>query len=141
MFILFFLADVCLLPYWRSPIARHIVAEDFALVVFFYSVPPLIAIICYFAVRHGLRHLLCLCLFEVPEQPIARPPTGMDRLCCQTIPCTLASILMLAAVFFWMMGRVVGAFETTALYFVLISALTLPRLIIVELMDHQEASH
>jgi hypothetical protein len=48
---------------------------------------------------------------------------------------------MLAAVFFWMMGRVVGAFETTALYFVLISALTLPRLIIVELMDHQEARH
>jgi hypothetical protein len=39
-----------------------------------------------------------------------------------------------------MADRVASAFETTALYLVLISALTLPHLIIVEWMDHQEAS-
>ena len=141
VFILFFLIDLCLhLPHWRSPIARHIVTENFALVVFFYLVPPLIAISCYFVGWHGFRHLLRLCRYETAGQPIVGPPTGMARLCCQAIPFTLASILILASLFFWMADHVASAFETTALYLVLISALTLPHLIIVEWMDHREAS-
>lgn len=140
VFLLFFVSDLGLhLSRWRSSLARRIVVENFALVAFFYFVPPLIAVGWYFAGWHGLRHLLRLSRYESPEKPIVAPSRGISRLCCQAIPFTLASILILAGLYIWMSDRVAGAFETTALYLVLVSALTLPHLLVVEWMDIQEA--
>lgn len=140
-FILFFSSDLWLhLRHFREPLARRIIVENFALVLFFFFVPPLIAIGWYFAGWHGLRHLLRLTRYQSSGGFAALAVRArMTRLGWQALPFSLVSVVMLAGMFIWMADRVAGSFEGTALYLVLISALTLPHLIIVEWMDHRES--
>lgn len=129
------------LRHWRLPIARRILIENFVLTLFFCLVPPIIAIGWYFAGWHGLRHMLRLCDYEAPDFPWV--PVLWKRIVCrcwQVVPFTVVSLLMLTVLSVWMAGNVSGAFEAVAIYLVLVSALTLPHLIIVEWMDCREAA-
>jgi Brp/Blh family beta-carotene 15,15'-monooxygenase len=140
-FILLFSSDLWVhLRHFREPLARRILVENFALTLFFSFVPPLIAIGWYFAGWHGFRHLLRLSCYESFDRPaVADLRARMARLGWQALPFSLVSVVMLAGMFIWMADRVSSSFEGSALYLVLISALTLPHLIIVEWMDRRES--
>lgn len=136
----FFLGD--LVVHWRhlrKPLARRILVENFALTLFFCLVPPLIAIGWYFAGWHGFRHLLRLSRYRAVGYPTA-PNLGaqMARIGWQAFPFTVVSVMMLVEMLIWMAPGKSTIFGGTALYLVLISALTLPHLMIVEWMDRRE---
>jgi len=137
----FFLVSDCLIHLLHSRLlfARRIVIENFLLVIFFWLVPPLIAIGWYFAAWHGLRHILRLNGYE-PEMPVTRSilRERFLRFAWQAFPFTLAAVLMLAGLLGGLADRIPGRFEGVALYLVFISALTLPHLLIVEWMDWRE---
>lgn len=140
-FVIFFAGDLSVhLRHGKFPLARRIVVENFALTLFFCLVPPLIAIGCYFAGWHGFRHLLRLSRYGAAGQPTAPElSTAMSRLGWQALPFTVVSVMMLAGMLIWMAAGVSTIMEGTALYLVLVSALTLPHLIIVEWMDRSES--
>jgi len=124
----------------RHPLARRILIENCALCAFFFLVPPLIAIGWYFAGWHGFRHVLRLCSYGASSEA-TRPDTKVKLICRgqQAIPFTIIAVVMLAGLFMTLSDRVSSHFEVAALYLVMISALTLPHLIIVEWMDRREA--
>jgi Brp/Blh family beta-carotene 15,15'-monooxygenase len=123
----------------EAKVARRVLVENMVLVAFFGLVPPLIAIGWYFAGWHGFRHILRLSHYEPPGvgSP-AQAEHRVLRVLWQALPFTLAAILMLAGLAAGMMDRVLGTFGGVALYLVLVSALTLPHLLVVEWMDHRQ---
>ena len=141
-FVGFFCGDLWVhLRHFRQPLARRVLMENFALALFFSLVPPVIAIGWYFAGWHGFRHLLRLARYQAVDRPAALDlPTGLARLGWQAFPFTVVSVIMLLILYIGMADRVTDSFQATALYLVLISALTLPHLIIVEWMDRREKS-
>lgn len=114
------------------------VAEIGLLVALFTLVPAYMAIGVYFLFWHSLRHLGRLLLLrdedaaELRRGRIARP---VGRLARGLLPITLAAIALLAAVTLWALPNITSAERFTALYLVLISALTKPHLAVVALMD------
>jgi Brp/Blh family beta-carotene 15,15'-monooxygenase len=140
VFAVFFLADFALhLRNFHQPAARRILLENLALTLFFFCVPPLVAIGWYFAGWHGLRHVLRLCAYSANRQP-SKGSLGarLSVVAWQALPFTLAAIFMLFLLLWWMAERGTSPLERTALYLILISALTLPHLIVVEWMDRRE---
>lgn len=125
----------------QSPGARRLLLENFALTGFFGVVSPLVAIGWYFVGWHGCRHFLRLCLYEPPRvtksESIFRRMQLRNR---QALPFTLVSVVMLIALSAVIRERLDDPFSVAALYLVLISALTLPHLIVVEWMDRREGS-
>lgn len=140
LFIILFAADLGNhVRHFRDPLARRALIENFLLVAFFFWVPPLVAIGWYFAGWHGFRHILRLCHYQANNDAARHDlPATMLRRGQQAIPFTLLAVLMLAGLFMGLRDRVSSHFEIVALYLVLISALTLPHLVIVEWMDHRE---
>ncbi len=140
---LFFLADLGLnLWHFRHAAARRILLENTALALFFTCVPPLVAIGWYFAGWHGLRHILRLSAYLAQSQAgEGSLRVGLSRFVWQAFPLTLAAILMLCLLFWWMADRGTSPLERAALYMILISALTLPHLILVEWMDYCEGKN
>lgn len=135
-----FLADaLCHGRRWRGPSARRVLLENVALTAFFWHVTPLVAIGWYFVGWHGYRHFLRLCRYEPGGRSRTRAIfQSMQRRVWQALPFTLVSVLMLLALYGSMQERVSDPFAGAALYLVLISALTLPHLVIVEWMDRRE---
>lgn len=123
----------------RKPAAQRLLVENVALVGFFCFVSPLVAIGWYFVGWHGCRHFLRLCLYQPPEQ--TDPATMWQRMRLrnwQALPFTLVSVGMLLALSWVSRIHIDDALAAAAGYLVLISALTLPHLIIVEWMDRRE---
>lgn len=119
--------------------ARRICIENILLVAYFWFIPPLIAIGCYFAGWHGLRHIIRLCHYERKGAKSDPVIAGKIRtFALQAFPFTVISVFMLCGLIGGLADRVLGAYEGVALYLVLISALTFPHLIIVEWMDYRE---
>jgi beta-carotene 15,15'-dioxygenase len=123
----------------RLRAAKRICIENILLIAFFGFIPPLLAIGCYFAGWHGLRHIIRLCHYE---QKGARPDPAISEkihtFAVQALPFTVISIFMLLGLLCGFGDRIPDAYEGVALYLVLISALTFPHLIIVEWMDRRE---
>ena len=133
------------LRHWRKPLARRVLIENTLLTAFFFLVPPLVAIGWYFAGWHGFRHILRLSSYLPQEKPESVPAdqkiratSRILRVARQAIPFTLASVLMLVALYAGLFARIPNPLQAIALYLILISALTLPHLIIVEWMDLRE---
>lgn len=115
------------------------VGEVTLLAVFFTLVPAYPAIGIYFIAWHSLRHLARLLLLR---------PTDRDqvagghlrwpivRLTRDLTPITLAAIGLLLALYLVTRQNVVSTEGFVALYLVWISALTMPHLVVVALMDH-----
>lgn len=140
VFVSLFMADaLCYGRRWRAPSARRVLLENVALTAFFWQVTPLVAIGWYFAGWHGYRHFLRLCRYE-PVGPSGNRAIfrSMRRRIWQALPFTIISVLMLLALYGRMQEQVSDPFAGAALYLVLISALTLPHLVVVEWMDHSE---
>jgi Brp/Blh family beta-carotene 15,15'-monooxygenase len=140
VFALFFLADFWVhIRHFHDPVARRILLENFALTLFFVLVPPLLAIGWYFAGWHGLRHVLRLCSYD-SKSATEKVSLGarLSEVARQALPFTLAAVLMLLLLLWWMADRATSPLERAALYLILISALTLPHLMIVEWMDRRE---
>lgn len=114
--------------------------ETLGLLVFFASVPPLLAIGLYFCGWHGLRHVLRLLNYRAPgEANAARQTFGpaFARFSLRALPFTLLSLALLYGMR-WLVANDAGLGEMIALYMILISALTLPHLFVVEWMDRVE---
>lgn len=117
----------------------RVLLENCFLAGFFCFVSPLVAIGWYFVGWHGCRHFLRLCAYEPPKY--AGGGTTFQRMKLrnwQALPFALVSVVMLFALSAVIWERIENPFTMAALYLVLISALTLPHLMIVEWMDRRE---
>ena len=140
VFAVFLFAD-CMLHLWHfyQPSARRILLENLALTLFFLSVPPLVAIGWYFAGWHGLRHVLRLCAYEAnTETKRGSLRVRLSVFAWQALPFTVVAICLLFILFWWMADREASPLNRAALYLILVSALTLPHLVVVEWMDRRE---
>ncbi|MFP4353210.1 MAG: Brp/Blh family beta-carotene 15,15'-dioxygenase [Puniceicoccaceae bacterium] len=105
--------------------------ETVGLVLFFSFVHPLLAISLYFPFWHGLRHLDGLRV----DLSAGRGPLGWRDILLASVPLTLVSIVMMAAL------GILAAGEWTppsiaGLYLVLLAILTLPHAVVVGARDH-----
>ena len=122
-----------------KPGSGRVLLENCILTGFFCFVSPLVAIGWYFVGWHGCRHFLRLCAYEPPRS--SEGGTLLQRMKLrnwQALPFTLVSVVMLFALSAVIWERIDNPFTVAALYLVLISALTLPHLMIVEWMDRRE---
>jgi Brp/Blh family beta-carotene 15,15'-monooxygenase len=117
---------------WKSRLV-----EDFGLVAFFTLVPPLLAVGLYFCFWHGLRHVLRLIRYEGEETQVVAVAARLKRFYCQALPFTLSSILMIGGILL-LLPKLAGLDEFIGIYLVIISALTVPHLLVVEWMDWRE---
>lgn len=109
--------------------------------VFFCTVPPILAVGLYFCLWHSLRHIVRLELIDDATRRELDPPAlqaAIVRFCAAAAPLTFVAIGMLLALtaLLWQDGA-----EPTALlgpYLVLLSALTLPHVVVVTWMDHRQ---
>jgi Brp/Blh family beta-carotene 15,15'-monooxygenase len=117
-------------------------AETVALATYFAVVPPVVAIGLYFPLWHSTRHIARLLLADdgaraaLDDGDVA---ASLGRFARQAAPLTAASLLLLVG-----LSLVVPANPTTvpgfvALYLVLIAVLTLPHVVVVTLMDREQA--
>jgi Brp/Blh family beta-carotene 15,15'-monooxygenase len=124
---------------WPTPAgAVGDVAEVALLVALFALAPPYLAIGAYFLAWHSLRHLLRLLLLRPADRRAVasgRAIRAIGRLARDLVPMTALAILALAGLYAWAAPRIAGAEGFVALYLVWISALTMPHLAAVALMD------
>ncbi|WP_172582865.1 Brp/Blh family beta-carotene 15,15'-dioxygenase [Subtercola boreus] len=112
--------------------------ETLVLAVFFSTVPPVLAVGLYFCLWHSLRHVVRLCLLdEALRAPLAegRFPVAFARFTRQAAPVTLIALALLVALYALVPHPEADPTSLLGLYLVLISALTLPHVVIVALMD------
>lgn len=112
-------------------------AEDLGLIVFFTFVPPLLAVGLYFCFWHGLRHVLRLIRYKGEEAQLVSVAGRLKCFYCQALPFTFASILMIGGILL-LLPKLAGLYEFIGIYLVIISALTVPHLLVVEWMDRRE---
>jgi Brp/Blh family beta-carotene 15,15'-monooxygenase len=125
---------------FRSEDGLRIALETVSLSCFFLLVPPLLAIGLYFCGWHGLRHVLRILNYGPYEAAVSsreKLDHSFGRFFIRAAPFTFLSLLML-----WGLRELAAPSadlpETTAIYLVLISSLTLPHILVVEWMDRQE---
>jgi Brp/Blh family beta-carotene 15,15'-monooxygenase len=118
-------------------------AEVLLLVALFAVAPPYLAIGVYFLAWHSLRHLLRLALLRPSDRraiAAGRALPTIARLARDLIPMTALALAALAGLYAWAAPRVSGTEGFVALYLVWISALTMPHLAAVALMDARPAA-
>jgi beta-carotene 15,15'-dioxygenase len=108
------------------------------LAVVFSLVPAYLAIGAYFLLWHSFRHLIRLLMLR-PEDArsvtAGRPLRPVLRLTRDLVPITALALAFLAGLVLWAAPRMDGALDLVALSLVWISALTMPHLVVVALMD------
>ena len=120
-------------PVWRLELA-----EIVFLAVYFAVVPPILALGLYFCLWHSLRHVARLMLLNRVSAAAlekSRVGTALGAFVRDAAPLTLAALALLVGLYFVVPGPTEGAGGLLAVYLVLISALTLPHVVIVFLMD------
>lgn len=115
--------------------------ETGLLIVFFLSVPPILAIGIYFCFWHALRHITRL--VAVDQRASAALETGnwkktVWRFTRDAAPLTFVSILLLGILYMISPGTPSTIAEYIALYLVLIAVLTLPHVVVVSWMDYRQ---
>jgi Brp/Blh family beta-carotene 15,15'-monooxygenase len=140
LFAFFFIAD-CLwhLRHGRQALARRVLMENICLAGFFAHITPLVAIGWYFAGWHGFRHVIRLSGYVAGDTRSDMPfRNKIGRTIRQALPFTVVSLLMLVGLRTELADRIMGTSDEMALYLVLVSALTVPHLVVVEWMDRSE---
>jgi Brp/Blh family beta-carotene 15,15'-monooxygenase len=120
---------------------RRDAGETLLLWVFFLAVPPVLAVGVYFCLWHAVRHIARLVtLDESGERALRRgeATTALAGFARDAAPLTLVSLAFLAG-FYWLVPVRPGTLpETVGLYLILVAVLTLPHVVVVSLMDHEE---
>ena len=118
---------------WRTD-----VAETALLALYFALVPPVLAVGLYFCLWHAPRHVARLVLLD-PKSADAleagRVVPAIVRFARDAAPLTVVALVFLVGLYLVVPGTGVGLSALLALYLVLISALTLPHVIVVSFMD------
>ena len=116
--------------------------EVVLLAVYFAVVPPILAIGLYFCLWHWLRHIVRLSLLD----PGSREPLSAGRFAVvarrfavQSAPVTIVALGLLVALFLVVPRAGLSSGALLGLYLVLISALTLPHVVVVSIMDRRQA--
>lgn len=116
-------------------------AEIGLLWIFFYTVPPILAVGAYFCVWHAVRHIARLLITD---------PTMAERLASgrfwfawgkfirDSAPLTAVALLFLGGFYLFTIDGRSSLLDLTAIYLVLISLLTLPHTLLVCWMDNVE---
>lgn len=133
------LAEILIFLRSRSKGGFKLLTESAGLGLFFYFVPPIVAIGWYFCFWHGLRHVLRLSRYRSTDTGAVQPsrPHPIRLFYRRALPFTLVPLLFLL----WVglsAFRENGPAQWAAQYLVLISALTVPHMILVEWMDRRE---
>ena len=113
-------------------------AETVLLAAYFATVPPILALGLYFCLWHSPRHVARLMLLDRTSAGAlekGRERAAFGAFVRDAAPLTIAALTLLVGLYFFVPGRVEGAGGLLAVYLVLISALTLPHVVIVCLMD------
>lgn len=132
---------------WSTPAGRRAwwgdLGEVVLLAAFFTVVPPILAIGLYFCLWHSLRHIVRLSLLDPGSRAplrLGRPAVVLGRFAVQSAPVTIIALGLLVVLFFAVPRAEVGGGALLGLYLVLISALTLPHVVIVSAMDRRQAA-
>ncbi len=124
---------------WTRARGAWLDAGEIALLTaFFVLVPAYPAIGIYFIAWHSLRHLARLILLKPADRDAladGRWQRPIMRLTRDLTPITLAAIVLLFGLYAATRGNVTTTEGFVALYLVWISALTMPHLVVVALMD------
>ncbi|MGB3632851.1 MAG: Brp/Blh family beta-carotene 15,15'-dioxygenase [Rubrobacteraceae bacterium] len=116
-------------------------AEVALLAAYFAVVPPVFALGMYFCLWHAPRHIARLMLLNRSSSNALQKGEflpAMKDFVRDATPLTAVSLLLLVGLYFFVPRSVEGVAGLLALYLVLISALTLPHVVIVGLMDRRQ---
>lgn len=116
-------------------------AETGLLILFFSTVPPLLAIGLYFCLWHALRHIARLLAID-PEAAEALEDrqyvAALASFGRDAAPLTLASLVLLGLLYAVVPGTVAEPLDLVGTYLVLIAVLTLPHVVVVVAMDYEQ---
>lgn len=116
-------------------------AEISLLASYFATVPPILAVGLYFCLWHSPRHIVRLMLLE-PRAASAlergEPSLALRRFVRDAAPLTLAALGLLIVLYLYVPSGPGGVSGLLAGYLVLISALTLPHVVLVTWMDRRQ---
>lgn len=131
---------------WGTPEGRRAwwgdLGEVALLAVFFAVVPPILAIGLYFCLWHSLRHIVRLSLLDPGSREAlsaGRFAAAARRFAVQSAPITIVALGLLVALFLLVPRAGLSGGALLGLYLVLISALTLPHVVVVSIMDLRQA--
>lgn len=141
-----FLSILIFVLYWRylrsghhGPAAWRLDALEVGLLtVYFVAVPPILALGLYFCLWHSPRHVARLMLLNgtsAASLEKGRVGPALANFVRDAVPLTGAALALLVGLYFLVPGASGGFAGLLSVYLVLISALTLPHVIIVCLMD------
>lgn len=120
---------------WRRDLLEIVV-----LTAFFAVVPPVLAIGLYFCLWHAVRHIIRLEMLDEEARGSLRRGRLLPvaaRFARDAAPITVIALVILV-LFFVLLPPASGAGASLGVYLVLISALTLPHIVIVSLMDRRQ---
>ncbi|MDJ0757180.1 MAG: Brp/Blh family beta-carotene 15,15'-dioxygenase [Ardenticatenaceae bacterium] len=111
--------------------------EIVGLSIYFWAVPPILAVGLYFCLWHSLRHIGRLIFID--DRDLRRPVwISLYRFFRESLPLTLVSLLFLVGLYFVVPSQPNDVSGLAGVYLVMIAALTLPHTIVVAWMDRQE---
>jgi beta-carotene 15,15'-dioxygenase len=114
------------------------VAETVILGLYFALVPPVLAVGLYFCLWHAPRHVARLVLLDGKSAGALEAGRGAPALVWFTrdaAPLTVAALVLLLGLYLAVPENSAAPSSLLALYLVLISALTLPHVVVVSFMD------
>jgi len=121
---------------WRAD-----AAETALLAAYFAVVPPVLAVGLYFCLWHAVRHVARLLLLDpgsFSELRAGRVGAALGRFARDAAPLTGLALLLLVALALAAPNLAGGPSALLAVYLVLISALTLPHVVVVAFMDRKQ---
>ena len=114
------------------------VAETTVLALYFALVPPVLAVGLYFCLWHASRHVARLVLLDGKSAgalEAGRITPALVRFARDAAPLTVAALVLLLGLYLAVPEASVAPSSLLALYLVLVSALTLPHVVVVSFMD------
>jgi beta-carotene 15,15'-dioxygenase len=114
------------------------VGETALLALYFALVPPVLAVGLYFCLWHAPRHVARLVLLDgksVRALEAGRVTPALVRFGRDAAPLTVAALVLLLGLYLAVPENSAAPSSLLALYLVLVSALTLPHVVVVSFMD------
>jgi Brp/Blh family beta-carotene 15,15'-monooxygenase len=121
--------------FWVYALETGLLAGYFALV------PPVLAVGLYLCLWHAPRHVARLALLDKESArslASGRVTPALRRFARDAAPLTLAAVALLVGLYLVAPGAGASPSALLALYLVLISALTLPHVVVVSFMDYRQ---
>lgn len=136
--VLYMLNAVLVSDHWDTLVIDGL--ELVLLVILFTTIPAYFSLGIYFLFWHSLRHLLRLLTLKESDQHLISQGKWLGtslRLARDLTPVTVLALAFLAILYVFAESRIASTESFVALYLILISALTMPHLFVVALMDQK----